>query len=146
MNFIFLCAFCFFAIVHSETLSADELKKYYSCWEYALCQGESSAKKIESCINTLKPKELQSYFQFLSNNYYSFNSDSLSGKISEYCSYDNDKKHNVFEKIFDANFGFLKKASDEGNEGTQSRTRKAIICEYNVFQNLQSEGKCQKES
>ncbi|GBL82001.1 hypothetical protein AVEN_50577-1 [Araneus ventricosus] len=146
MNFLFLCAVCFFAVVHSETPSADELKKYYSCWEYAFCQDASSAKKIESCINTLKPKELQSYFQYLKKNYYSFNSDSFSGKITEYCSYDNDKKHDVFDKIFDANFGFLKKAGDEGNEGTQSRTAKAINCEYNVFQNLQSQGKCQKES
>ncbi|GBL81981.1 hypothetical protein AVEN_50561-1 [Araneus ventricosus] len=107
---------------------------------------ESSAKQIKSCIHTLKPKEYQSYFQFLSNNYYSFNSDSLDGKISEYCSYDNDKKQDVFDKITDAKFGFLKKSSDEGNEGTQSRITKAITCEYNLYQKLQSEGKCQKES
>ncbi|GBL81977.1 hypothetical protein AVEN_50557-1 [Araneus ventricosus] len=146
MNFIFLCAFCFFAIVYGETLSADDLKKYPSCWEYGLCQGESSSKKLAGCLkNNLKPKELQSYFQLL-NTYYPFNSDSLDGKINEYCSFDDDKKQNVFEKIIDADFGFLKKASDEGNEGTQSRTTKLILCVYNVFQNLQSQGKCHKES
>ncbi|GBL81992.1 hypothetical protein AVEN_50569-1 [Araneus ventricosus] len=141
-NFIFLCAFCFFAIVHSETPSADELKKYYSCWEYALCEDLFSAIDIDGCLNTLKPKELQSFFQFLSNNYYSFNSNSLIGKISEYCSYDNDKKHDVFDKIVDSSFAFMKKASDEGNDGTQSRTKKAILCVYNVVQNLQSDGNC----
>ncbi|GBL81966.1 hypothetical protein AVEN_50550-1 [Araneus ventricosus] len=146
MNFVLLCAFCFFAIVHSKTLTADDLKKYYSCWNYAVCQDESTAEQVKSCVNTLKPKELQSYFQFLSKNYYSFNSDSLSGKLSEYCTYDNDKKHDVFDKIYDSSFAFMKKASDEGNEGTESRITQAIICEYKLFQNLQSQGKCQKES
>ncbi|GBL81978.1 hypothetical protein AVEN_50558-1 [Araneus ventricosus] len=134
------------SVVHSLTLSADDLKKYYTCWEYGECQDETSKKNLEGCIEKLNPKEFQSYFQFLSNNYYSFNSDSLDGKIKEYCTYDNDKKQDVFDKIMDADFGFLKKASDEGNEGTQSRITQTILCVYNVFQNLQSEGKCHKES
>ncbi|GBL81958.1 hypothetical protein AVEN_50543-1 [Araneus ventricosus] len=144
MNFVFLCAFCFFAIVHSKTLTADDLKKYYSCFVYE-CQDRTVGKKIDGCLEILNPKEIQSYFQLLSN-YHTFKSDSLEGKISEYCTYDNDKKHNIFDKVIDTDFDFLKKASDEGNEGTQSRITNYIMCKYNVLQNVLSEGKCQKES
>ncbi|WP_269773783.1 hypothetical protein, partial [Bacillus safensis] len=147
MNFVFLCAFAFFAVVHSVTIpSPEDVKKYSSCWEYALCEDPSETKEIKGCINTLKPMELQSYFQLLSKNYdFSFNSDDLSGKISEFCSYDDDKQDDVFHKIFDAIYDFLKKSSDEGNAGTLARTGKSLNCEYDIFTKLEKDGKCQKE-
>ncbi|GBO06799.1 hypothetical protein AVEN_152071-1 [Araneus ventricosus] len=87
MNFVFLCAFGLFAIVHGQEPSADELKRYSLCFDYGLCKDPSTKKEYISCYNTLAPKEFQSLFQYFKKNFCPLGSDTLLEAISEFCSF-----------------------------------------------------------
>ncbi|GBL81954.1 hypothetical protein AVEN_50539-1 [Araneus ventricosus] len=146
MNSMFLCAFGLFTIVLIRSSNGDNLKYYPSCWNYALCEDGPSGKTLMDCINILTPEELKTYFQYEQENFYNFNSDSLSDITKKYCSFDDDKKTDVYHKLIDADHGYENNVCSEGKEGACSRIREAINCEYDFFQKLQSEGKCQRES
>ncbi|GBN89336.1 hypothetical protein AVEN_20762-1, partial [Araneus ventricosus] len=108
MNFVFLCSFGLLAIVHGQEPSADELKKYPLCFEYGLCKDPSTKKEFISCLSALSPKKFLSFLQYFEKNFYPLSSDTLSGAISEYCTFNEAAEQNVTNKFVDADFFFQK--------------------------------------
>ncbi|GBM62153.1 hypothetical protein AVEN_56783-1 [Araneus ventricosus] len=108
MNFVLLCAFGLFAIVHSQEPSADDLKKYAPCFKYGLCEDPSTKKQLINCLSPLAPKEFQSLFQNFKNNFYPIVSDGLTGAISEYCGFKDATKKDEADKVIDADFFYQK--------------------------------------
>ncbi|KAF8793397.1 hypothetical protein HNY73_004880 [Argiope bruennichi] len=109
MNFVFLFAFGLFAVAQSQqTPSASELKTLYPCWKYGICEDDTARKELNDCIHILKPKELTAYSDYTAKNFYKFNNSQFSNIEKEYCSYDDNKKQYVFDKLMDADKGFEK--------------------------------------
>ncbi|GBL82004.1 hypothetical protein AVEN_50580-1 [Araneus ventricosus] len=133
MNFVFLCAVAFFAVVHSQEPSSDELKNYSSCYEYVLCKDPSSLKEFNSCLSSLNPEDFQTYFNSLKKNFVPFKSDNLSGAINEFCSYNDSKEKRVFDKTVNADYTFQKKSGADGEESIESGLEQATNCVYKIL-------------
>ncbi|CAL1287382.1 unnamed protein product [Larinioides sclopetarius] len=91
---------------------------------------------------TAKAIDFQIYFKYLKKNFYSFKSDNLSGAIKEFCSYNDSKEQDVFDKTVNADFSFQKKTSAEGEDSKESGLKQATNCTYKLLKKLNSEGKC----
>ncbi|GBN42234.1 hypothetical protein AVEN_44508-1 [Araneus ventricosus] len=140
MNFVFLCAFGLLAIVHGQEPSADELKKYSLCFEYALCKDPSTRKEFISCHSAFGPKDFQSFLQYFENNFYPLSSDTLSGAISEYCTLNEAAEQTAASKLVDANFSFQKKTAADGEGRAGSELEQTRVRYFFFTRFAESEG------
>ncbi|GBN06600.1 hypothetical protein AVEN_226362-1 [Araneus ventricosus] len=97
-SLMLLCAFCLFAIVQGQLIYRDKIKNYYKCWTHMNCISDGSmARKMESCLDFLKPREkvLELYLEHLQENYHKFRNHTVPGALSEYCDTDGDEQDYV---------------------------------------------------
>ncbi|GBN79235.1 hypothetical protein AVEN_241903-1, partial [Araneus ventricosus] len=71
--------------------------------------------------------EFLSFLQYFEKNFYPLSSDTLSGAISEYCTFNEAVEQNVTNKFVDADFFFQKKTAADGEGTVESELEQATV-------------------
>ncbi|XP_055940245.1 uncharacterized protein LOC129969622 [Argiope bruennichi] len=142
-----LCFLGLFVIAQGLTFKYEDLEQYYKCWTYSNCVSDEAAQKIEDCLKILKPDELKSTFQYVEDNYYKYKNDDLPDAVKEYCNdYDDETKHDAYDKTLNGVLTYEKKLCGEDKAGECSRLGQTIGCVFSYLDVLKQEGKCKTDN
>ncbi|GBL76459.1 hypothetical protein AVEN_53220-1 [Araneus ventricosus] len=132
-----------FVTVQGLLLDPENLLKYQECYTYALCHSDGvGVEKIDSCINMLKPEEMDEELQKIAN-YYNFKTNDIFAVIPKYCKLDDAKKPDAYEAIVKGIADYEKELCTDGSKKDGcTRMTQNVDCFTGYLEQLKQQGKC----
>ncbi|XP_055941673.1 uncharacterized protein LOC129971718 [Argiope bruennichi] len=140
-----LCILSLLVVIRGRNVpDRSEIDDYYQCFTYSECVSDGNPHKgIMNCFTSINDEDSQTIFDYVEENFYSYDTDSVAEALEAYCEIDGDEQLNAFEQTFAGVYSFEKNACSNKKAKRQCRSsRKLLKCFFSVLKDLKKKDYC----